>query len=105
MQIRKLSYCLASIIVKNNKEELSIGQNLEMKFHVKINCKNLVAQVTSVSGICQKLRQQGSADQATWQVKGPAESFRAAEAENWYNVGFESLARLPEIICVSKGSS
>lgn len=74
MQIRKLSYCLASIIVKNKKEELSIGQNLEMKFHVKINRKNLVAQVTSVSGVCQKLRQQGSADKATWQVKGPAES-------------------------------
>lgn len=31
-------------IVKSKKEQLSIGQNLEVKFHVKINRKNLVAQ-------------------------------------------------------------
>lgn len=37
--------CLASITMKRKEEELSFCRNLEMKFHVKINYKNLVAQL------------------------------------------------------------
>lgn len=36
--------CLHSLIMKSKKEEFSFCQNLDMRFHVKIIHKNLVAQ-------------------------------------------------------------
>lgn len=36
--------CLGSIIMKPKEEELGFCQNLEVKFHVKIDYKNCVAQ-------------------------------------------------------------
>lgn len=78
--------CPASISRKLRKEELSFCQNLEMKFHVKINYENLVAQSYGCLWCPSKVPQQSYADEAAWQVKRTAERFRTAEAEKWCNV-------------------
>lgn len=78
--------CPASIARKLREEELGFCQSLEMKFHVKINYKNLVGWSYSCLWWPSKVPQQSCADEAAWQVQRTAESFGRAEAEKWCNV-------------------